>query len=89
MGSFFNAVVFGNGYDDAAAWLHSPLLPTVVILFLITGFHHAALAVQVVIEDYVHCEVLQAVQHDRGQIHRRGVWPCLGILATVKIFFGV
>src|ERR1700749_5335796 len=57
VGTFFNAVVFGSGYDSALAWLSSPVTAVTMILLFGTAFHHAASGVQVVIEDYVHCEM--------------------------------
>lgn len=49
------------GMDHAAAreWLSSPLTAILMILLIGTGFHHAQLGVQVVIEDYVHTEWLK------------------------------
>ena len=38
------------------AWLSSPFRLALLILFLLVMFHHAALGLQVVIEDYVHHE---------------------------------
>ena len=44
----------GSDYATFIAWLRSPLVATLMILLLIALFHHAALGLQVVIEDYVH-----------------------------------
>lgn len=37
-------------------WIGRPEISIAGILFVITSFYHAALGMQVVIEDYVHCE---------------------------------
>ena len=44
----------GSDYTTFIAWLRTPLAATLMILLLIALFHHAALGLQVVIEDYVH-----------------------------------
>ena len=44
--------------DQAAvqAWMKSPLSATLMLSFLLAGFWHMKLGLQVVIEDYVHTE---------------------------------
>jgi succinate dehydrogenase / fumarate reductase membrane anchor subunit len=44
-------------YAAASAWLSQPVNAVLMIAFVISAFYHAALGLQVVIEDYVHCEV--------------------------------
>lgn len=44
----------GSNYATFIAWMKSPLAATLMILLLIALFHHTALGLQVVIEDYVH-----------------------------------
>ena len=53
---FVIAVLSMIGADHATftAWLAAPLPAVLMILFIIAGFHHMRLGVQVVIEDYVH-----------------------------------
>lgn len=46
-------------YLAVVGWLQSPVISTLLILFLISLFYHAQLGMQVVIEDYVHCEVIK------------------------------
>ena len=58
MGAFFTHVVFGN-FQSATDWLISPITTTFIVLFLAAGFWHAVLGLQVVIEDYIHCEGLK------------------------------
>ena len=41
-------------YATLSTWIEVPFNGLVVALFLIAGFHHAQLGLQVVIEDYVH-----------------------------------
>jgi succinate dehydrogenase / fumarate reductase membrane anchor subunit len=47
----------GSDYAAFVAWLRSPLTASAMILLLIALFHHSALGLQVVIEDYVHSGV--------------------------------
>jgi succinate dehydrogenase / fumarate reductase membrane anchor subunit len=44
----------GSDYVTFVAWLRTPLAPILMILLLIALFHHTALGLQVVIEDYMH-----------------------------------
>jgi succinate dehydrogenase / fumarate reductase membrane anchor subunit len=51
----FSAVALaGASYGEVRAWLASPLAATLMILLVVSVFYHAALGLQVVIEDYVH-----------------------------------
>ena len=43
-------------YEQVLAWLNQPLNSLAAILWIIAVFYHAALGLQVVIEDYVHTE---------------------------------
>jgi succinate dehydrogenase / fumarate reductase membrane anchor subunit len=55
---FVVAVVAHTGADHAAvlAWLGSPVTFTLMVLLIGAVFCHAALGLQVVVEDYVHAE---------------------------------
>ncbi|MBB4286910.1 succinate dehydrogenase, hydrophobic membrane anchor protein [Roseospira goensis] len=52
----FGAVIANIGADHAAfqAWLAQPLNTTLMVLFIVTAFHHGALGAIVVQEDYIH-----------------------------------
>jgi succinate dehydrogenase / fumarate reductase membrane anchor subunit len=84
---FFTLVV-PDGYDGAVKFLHSPIAATAMVLFLAAGFHHAASGLQVVIEDYVHCEVAKTLSILTVKFIAAAC-AILGILATGKVFFGV
>src|SRR5579862_6880415 len=49
--------VVGADYDTMQDWVGRPLPAIVLVLLLIATFYHAALGLQVVIEDYVHGEL--------------------------------
>ena len=84
---FVASIIAHTGSDYAAfiAWLKAPLIATLMILLLIALFHHTALGLQVVIEDYVHSGVkFAAIMAVR--------LSCLalataGVVATLRIAF--
>lgn len=84
----FYIYALGEGYDGAIYWLRSPFSATAVILFLSLAFHHAANGLQVVIEDYIHREGLKLVSLIIVKF-LCVAFALLGILATVKVLFGV
>jgi len=51
----------GSDYVTVAAWAGSPLVGGLLILLIVATFYHAALGLQVVIEDYVHHEMSKLV----------------------------
>lgn len=56
---FLGAIIAHTGSDYAAfiGWLKAPLASVSMVLLLLALFHHIALGLQVVIEDYVHSNV--------------------------------
>lgn len=60
---FVIAVIGLVGADRAAlvAWLHNPMAAVLLILLIVATFYHAALGLQVVIEDYIHGEAAKLV----------------------------
>jgi succinate dehydrogenase / fumarate reductase membrane anchor subunit len=83
--NFFGSVAFGS-YDDAIEWLSSPFSATLVILFIAAAFYHAALGLQVVVEDYVHGEAKKIVLLLLSKF-LCVTFAVLGILSVVKILF--
>lgn len=49
----------GSSYQQTIEWVAEPLNSVFLIFWIIAVFYHAALGVQVVIEDYVHTEWLK------------------------------
>ena len=47
----------GADADNVRDWVGNPLPAILLVLLLIATFYHAALGLQVVIEDYVHAEL--------------------------------
>ena len=58
---FVASIVSLVGADRAVvlAWLHMPVVAVLMALLLGTGFYHLKLGLQVIIEDYVHCEAVK------------------------------
>jgi len=56
---FVTAIIrlVGADVDTVADWVGRPLPAILLVLLLIATFWHAALGLQVVIEDYVHAEL--------------------------------
>jgi len=77
----------GADYATAAGWVASPLVAVLLILTIITVFHHAQLGLRVIIEDYVHGEgsKLVAIALVRFAAVLLGVG---GVFAVLKIAFG-
>jgi len=76
----------GSDYTVVIAWLRTPLAAGGMILLLIALFHHAALGLQVVIEDYVHSGAKFAAVI-ATQLCCYGL-ATVGIIATLRITFG-
>ena len=58
---FVIAVIGLIGADHAVfvAWVRSPMPAVLLILLLVASFYHTALGLQVIIEDYIHGEVMR------------------------------
>jgi succinate dehydrogenase / fumarate reductase membrane anchor subunit len=76
----------GSDYPVFVAWLRTPFAAGGMILLLIALFHHTALGLQVVIEDYVHSGARFAVVI-AIQLCCYGL-AVVGIFATLRIAFG-
>ena len=76
----------GSDYNTFIVWLRTPLATILMVLLLIALFHHMALGLQVVIEDYVHADwaKIPAVVAIRLACFALAV---AGIYATLRIVF--
>lgn len=76
----------GGGYAEAVTWLRSLHAMVLMILLLGALSHHAALGLQVVVEDYVHSGAkIAAIIAIRLGCYGVGV---VGVLAVLKIALG-
>jgi succinate dehydrogenase / fumarate reductase membrane anchor subunit len=76
----------GSDYAVFIAWLRTPFAASGMILLLVALFHHTALGLQVVIEDYVHSGARFAAVI-AIQLCCYGL-AAVGIIATLRIAFG-
>ncbi|HTN63902.1 MAG TPA: succinate dehydrogenase, hydrophobic membrane anchor protein [Devosia sp.] len=74
-----------SGHGDLVAWLAAPFSMIAMPLLLIALFYHAALGLQVVIEDYVHSglKFVAIVAVRLGSL----ILLCAGIVALLHIAF--
>ncbi len=74
-------------HDTVTAWIGQPLNTVLLVLLLVATFHHAALGLQVVIEDYVHEEGLKLASLLAMKL---AVWllGAAAVIAVLRIAFG-
>ena len=77
----------GAEHSVFIAWVRSPLPAVFLILLLVTMFYHAALGLQVVIEDYIHSEAMKIATLLAMRVLCI-VFAVRGIFAVLKIAFG-
>ena len=67
-------------------WIQQPLTAAALIAFVLIAGHHAALGLQVVLEDYVHTPWLRSAGM---MLVKALVWIALlvGVLAVLSVFF--
>lgn len=75
-----------SGYAAFVAWLRAPFVASAIVLLLIALFHHTALGLSVVVEDYVHSQLkFVALLLVRLMCFAAAV---AGIVATLRIALG-
>jgi succinate dehydrogenase / fumarate reductase membrane anchor subunit len=87
---WFVAAVIGLAGADRVAlveWLHHPAAAVLLILVLIATFYHAALGLQVVIEDYLGHEIVRIGLMIIMRL-AAAVLAALGIFAVLKLSLG-
>ncbi len=76
----------GADFFTMREWMGSPVAAGLLILFLIAGFYHAALGLQVVIEDYIHHEGVKIVSLMAVNALAL-VLALTGVLAVLSVLF--
>ena len=90
LGLWFAASLIAHaGADHGAvvAWLRNPITAILMLLLVATTFYHAALGLQVVIEDYVRSEWLKVSSLVAMWLISMGL-AVAGIFAVLRIAFG-
>lgn len=77
----------GMDYVEAVTWVSDPLNATLMVLFCVAAFHHSALGLQVVIEDYIssHWEKLACVALVRLLTAGLGIISILCVLRVALV----
>lgn len=80
-------LVSANSYDDVQAMMANPFWATTLIAFLLVGFYHGALGMQVIIEDYISAELPKMLMLIGLRVIA-GFLAILGVLSVLFIAFG-
>ena len=77
----------GADHDTASSFIAQPTNAAFLVLLIVTLFYHAVLGLQVVIEDYVHNQVVEVILYF---LTRAGAWfgTALGIIHVLKLALG-
>ncbi|PID61141.1 MAG: succinate dehydrogenase, hydrophobic membrane anchor protein [Gammaproteobacteria bacterium] len=54
---FLLRLIGAHSYAEVVDQLSNPFWATTLIAFIVAGFYHGALGIQVIIEDYIHAEI--------------------------------
>lgn len=76
-----------HGYEGAQYWLHNPFNTILLIAFLVIGMAHAALGMEVVLEDYVSDDKTRN-QAILGTKIVLGVVGLVGVVSALRVAFG-
>ena len=76
----------GADYASFTAWLGSLHVATLMVLLIIATFWHAALGLQTVVEDYVHCHAMKIASLLAIKLGCFAL-AVAGILSVLKIAF--
>ena len=84
----FSILSFGaTDYNQAIIWAGEPHNSVLLLMLVIITFHHSQLGLQVVIEDYIHCEIIKICSLI-GMKFLNFAFAVTGCFAILKIAFG-
>ena len=86
--SLVTMVTAGNGLNDMATHLRSPVFALLFVFFIIALFWHAKLGLQVVIEDYVPAKPLRVGLLIANSLIMFAA-AVISVFAIVKLHFGI
>lgn len=55
------SLLTADSYASVQSYFQNPFWATILVLFMVVGFYHGALGMQVVIEDYIHNELTKVI----------------------------
>ena len=75
-------------YNETVEWFQSPARSALMILFVFSVFYHAILGMQVILEDYIHCEVIKltSIILLKFVLVFAGL---VGVISVLKIYLGL
>ncbi len=76
----------GDSHAEIVSWIGSPFVTVLLIGLVLSVFYHAALGLQVVIEDYVHAEFTKVAALIVMKL-ALAFGALLGVVAILKISF--
>ena len=79
--------ISGSTYEETRVWLGTPWNTTLMLLTVVLSFWHAKMGVQVILEDYVHHEMVKTL----ALVANLFVMALLGtacVVSVLKISFG-
>ena len=74
-------MLLGAGQPAVAHWAGHPVNTVLLLLLIVMTFHHMQLGLQVVIGDYIHDRVLEAI----ATLVNKGAAILLGLFAAVAV----
>lgn len=77
----------GSSYADIAGWIDSPFNATLLISFLIAGFYHGSLGLQVIIEDYVNHKGVRTLAIIGANL-LSFLFGAMAVISVIKISMG-
>lgn len=77
----------GADYTAFVAWMKSPFTAAMMALTAAVTFHHAEHGIQVVVEDYVHCEALKVASLLAGKLVCYGL-AAVCVISVIKVSLG-
>lgn len=81
-------ILSASSYGEVVEHIANPFWATTLILFILVGFYHGALGIQVILEDYVSAELPRMLLLIGVRL-AAGFFAVLGVLSVLFIAFGV
>jgi len=83
---FSIAALPGMDYASIRDWLASPFTAIMMILLIITGFHHSRLGLRVIIEDYVSSHTTRTIAIITTTL-ATWIFTVIGVFSVMRVAF--